>query len=50
MQNVIKIGLLFGAALVLSHARGFQADMRGFGAWPEAARDLVQRWKEPVVV
>ena len=26
----------FGAALVLSHARGFQADMRGFGAWPEA--------------
>jgi dihydropteroate synthase len=27
----------FDAALVLSHARGFQADMRGFGAWPEHA-------------
>jgi dihydropteroate synthase len=26
----------FGAALVLSHARGFQKDMAGFGAWPEA--------------
>ncbi len=26
-----------GAALVLSHARGSQADMAGFGAWPEHA-------------
>ncbi len=25
-----------GAALILSHARGLQSDMRGFGAWPEA--------------
>jgi len=26
-----------GAALVLSHARGFQEDMRGYGAWPDAS-------------
>lgn len=26
-----------GAALILSHARGSQADMAGFGAWPERA-------------
>ena len=33
----------FGAALVLSHARGFQKDMAGFGAWPETDYDDVVR-------
>ena len=27
----------YGAALVLSHARGFQEDMRGYGAWPDSS-------------
>jgi dihydropteroate synthase len=33
----------FGAALVLSHARGFQKDMAGFGSWPEADYDDIVR-------
>lgn len=41
----------FGAALVLSHARGYQSAMSGFGAWPEAdygdvVRDVLGDFEE----
>lgn len=35
--DLARVAARGGAALILSHARGLQTDMTGFGAWPESA-------------